>query len=620
MALSQDNFEDAPDTASIRSLTRRKPSTTQPISEDNQSELAAAFNKIKNKKVAKDQGPSNATKDKETEKEVTNADEATEPAAVSLSPTVPPVSEPAVDNVEKLSEPLGISEPNSKRISKASTNGELNEVNLNDKEETNPPVEEPLAQTPTIKNTPPPTVAADEKPVPARESPKTLSLSSITNALPAMPWSPPATESPTKAMAINPQPSIPPPITAPPPPAPATRKLTSPFSWLSRNSTKDKEAPAPPPVSPRRNTASSVTTLTSNPDILGRLEEEGKNGTAARNTLKDRFKLVRMREEAGITLSEDDKSPVATKSSTGVTSPVSNTSTDDKDSLAVQQPPTSPLPGSPNKSLAPGTASGVDAAIVDGQPVDWDLWQSLVYEGHAAVARTSSEELNRAIAVGIPNVIRGLVWQTLAQSKNEGLEHVYRELVARGTDKEKPNNRQSGSSVGTASNTSNLSIQQRGETASSASSVNSDGGSSGGAAPAVDSKEAEAAAARLLAERKKREKEEKAALAKLEKVIRKDLGMRTSFSKFAASQGLQEGLYGVCKAYALFDEAVGYAQGMNFLVMPLLFNVSTWSFFLNLNHIRTKSSPMLTFTVKYADARRRGLLPTGATDEPLPPA
>ena len=55
-------------------------------------------------------------------------------------------------------------------------------------------------------------------------------------------------------------------------------------------------------------------------------------------------------------------------------------------------------------------------------PVDWDLWQSVVYEGPAAVARTSPEEPNRAIATGIPNAIRGVVWQVLAQSKNEELE------------------------------------------------------------------------------------------------------------------------------------------------------------------------------------------------------
>lgn len=63
-------------------------------------------------------------------------------------------------------------------------------------------------------------------------------------------------------------------------------------------------------------------------------------------------------------------------------------------------------------------------------------------------------------------------------------------------------------------------------------------------------------------------------LQKLEKAIRRDMGTRTSFSKYAAAAGLQEGLFGVCKAYALFDEAVGYAQGMNFLIMPLLFNMT----------------------------------------------
>lgn len=78
----------------------------------------------------------------------------------------------------------------------------------------------------------------------------------------------------------------------------------------------------------------------------------------------------------------------------------------------------------------------------------------------------------------------------------------------------------------------------------------------------------------MVAERKKKAKEDAAALQKLEKVIRKDLGARTSYSKYAVAAGLQEGLFGVCKAYALFDEGVGYAQGMNFLVMPLLFNVS----------------------------------------------
>ncbi|KAG9997569.1 RabGAP/TBC, partial [Aureobasidium melanogenum] len=55
--------------------------------------------------------------------------------------------------------------------------------------------------------------------------------------------------------------------------------------------------------------------------------------------------------------------------------------------------------------------------------------------------------------------------------------------------------------------------------------------------------------------------------------IRRDLGARTAYSKYIASAGLQDGLFGICKAYALYDEPVGYAQGMNFIAMPLLFNM-----------------------------------------------
>ena len=71
----------------------------------------------------------------------------------------------------------------------------------------------------------------------------------------------------------------------------------------------------------------------------------------------------------------------------------------------------------------------------------------------------------------------------------------------------------------------------------------------------------------------RRMKEENKMLQKLEKVIRRDLGARTSYSKFLMSSGLQDGLFGICKAYALFDEDVCYEQGMNFIAMPLLFNM-----------------------------------------------
>lgn len=306
-------------------------------------------------------------------------------------------------------------------------------------------------------------------------------------------------------------------------------------------------------------------------------ESEGTNGKGrpTRNSLRDRFKLLRMREEAGITeLPEEDKSTgafaglMAKTPSFGMS--LGSPTTEDS-----SHPPLSPGPSSPNPALAPGTAAGVSAgpsAMTDpAAPVDWDLWQAVVDEGPAAVAKTSPEDLNRAITTGIPHAIRGVVWQILAQSRNEGLEGMYRDLVNRGTDKDR--DRMSGSSGAP-------SVNGKEEVGSSASSIHSDHSSpattwaSGLRSPSPP-KDSDTIA-KQQAEKKKKAKEDAAAIQKLEKAIKRDLGARTSFSKFAASAGLQEGLFGVCKAYALFDDGVGYAQGMNFLVMPLLFNVSIY--------------------------------------------
>lgn len=322
--------------------------------------------------------------------------------------------------------------------------------------------------------------------------------------------------------------------------------------------------------------------------MLSKLEEghefESSNGKRpARNSLRDRFKLLRMREEAGITSLGDDDKEGSASVAFGIVSPT-GTLEDKELSLAVQTPispgPLSPNPLTINVALAPGTVSGVSAgpsAMADPTaPVDWDLWQSVVYEGPTVVARTSAEELNRAIATGIPNAIRGVVWQVLAQSKNEAYESMYRDLVSRGTDKDKDKDRMSASSA-----TPSLNGKEKEEVTSSASSVHSDQSTPAttimnglrSPSPPKDPDAIAKAQALSIAEKKKKAKEESDSLKKLEKAIRRDLGARTSYSKFAASAGLQEGLFGVCKAYALFDDGVGYAQGMNFLIMPLLFNV-----------------------------------------------
>lgn len=411
-AAEHDSLEDAVDAVSVRSLTKRTVSVTVP-----------------------------------SESPLPDESEGTETHTTEAEPPSPAKSQ---------------AQRQSRRISDASN---LDNVNLDGETADKPqgdrlsvmaPVSSPQAQVPTEPRSP----ADKEQPS------KRLSLNSITGALPSMPWAPPAESSsrspgpPMVAVA-----SSQPPAAHPPPP---TRKLTSPFSWLSRNASSNKDRDSsqssPPKQSSWRNTASSVATLTSNPEMmLSRLEEENEDGAngSNRESLKDRFKALRMQEEVGTMTLERD----GDKASDGLGRPHQG------EEAPTSLPP--PVPGS-NDDLAPGTVSGIKAgpsAMQDAR-VDWDLWQSVVYEGPAAVARTSAEELNKAIATGIPHAIRGVIWQVLAQSNNEGLEAVYQDLVARGPDKH--NDRHSNSTTASTISNGSSSTQSGDVVASSSSSVHSE--------------------------------------------------------------------------------------------------------------------------------------------------
>ncbi|MCJ1392486.1 GTPase-activating protein [Xylographa bjoerkii] len=403
-------------------------------------------------------------------------------------------------------------------------------------------------------------------------------------------------------------------------PSSMSRKLSSPFAWLSRKKSTAPGSTSPPHPSARRHTATTIGSVGSNPEfMLSKLDEEKAGDAAcrgaklpARESLKDRFKMLRMREEAGIGLSEsaEHRGSSSSRSASlvgmvdrgeGVGLGINDTgSTLEEEDIGLTTSP--PLPNTEasadrmlgrnnslasnfDPNLAPGTVSGIScgpSAMQDPEsPVDWDLWQSVVYEGPAAVAKTSAAELNRAIASGIPSAIRGVVWQVLAQSKNEELEGVYRELILRGTDKEPQSQSPGLPSAPQSANSLKSNGTQKESVASSASSIHSEastpattnGLTSPSTSQDMEATNAAKQQAAMNAERQQKAKEDLAALKRLEKTIRKDLGARTNYSKYAAAAGLQEGLFGVCKAYALFDEGVGYAQGMNFIVMPLLFNM-----------------------------------------------
>lgn len=388
------------------------------------------------------------------------------------------------------------------------------------------------------------------------------SLQGLSGPLPSVPWGPPP---------VN---KNPPPAAAAPPPPP-TRKLTSPFAWLSRSSTSKEKSPPQSTGGSRRNTGASVSTVSSNPELASKLQDfDDVHGSKSRsNSLKDQFRLLRMREEGAIISEGEETNGVSGQTDRSAEGPQTEQSDNDAPAPAASNASPANVPPTVNANLAPGTVSGYSSSASDASaPVDWELWQQLVNNGPQALQ--SSEALNAAIKRGIPQTIRGVIWQILADSRSSDFEEVYRELVDRGTVREKERQRNSNGQVNGTGDKDSMSSSRSSVRSNNSASATQANGSTTSPSQDPDAEKQAKEQAVIDASRKKKAKDDALALQKLEKTIRRDMGARTSYSRYFVSQGNQEGLYGICKAYALYDEQVGYAQGMNFIAMPLLFNVS----------------------------------------------
>ncbi|KAF8460029.1 rab-GTPase-TBC domain-containing protein [Kalaharituber pfeilii] len=332
--------------------------------------------------------------------------------------------------------------------------------------------------------------------------------------------------------------------------APTVRR--SPFSWLSRASAP-KEAP-PPKETPKSrratnasmmSTSSTATSTTLNSELLlARIEankelvskadvhekEELLKGT---DRLRENFRRIREREAITDGYSAAKiTSPSSTAGNGGATEPHVGSQFTELSGEAD----TAPVPTS-----APTTFE---------DPIDWDLWQAVVEDPYK-VASTRPTELNQAIQAGIPQTIRGTVWQSMAQSKSLELENMYREVIALGPQATAidarplygtywPPSIPSSSSPGSSRLGSPKACPPKPESSGLNVSILTGDGA-------------------------------KKTVAQLEKIIKKDLGERTSFGKYKVNQ---KALLNVCKAYALFDPQIGYTQGMTFVATPLLMNMT----------------------------------------------
>nr|CAG8571478.1 93_t:CDS:2 [Entrophospora candida] len=77
-------------------------------------------------------------------------------------------------------------------------------------------------------------------------------------------------------------------------------------------------------------------------------------------------------------------------------------------------------------------------AIVNSQDddIDWDFWGQIISD-YETVARTKSRHLSKAIQKGIPQALRGMIWQLMSKSKDAELEAKYSQLLKQSSPHEK---------------------------------------------------------------------------------------------------------------------------------------------------------------------------------------
>jgi hypothetical protein len=130
----------------------------------------------------------------------------------------------------------------------------------------------------------------------------------------------------------------------------------------------------------------------------------------------------------------------------------------------------------------------------DFDQVDWDFWGKVIND-YETMIRVHPKQFQRNLRKGLPEPIRGMMWQLMSNSKSEALEEEYLKLLTRSS--------------------------------------------------------------------------------RHEKIIQRDLS-RTfpSHELFKDPQGPgQASLFNILKAYSLYDQEVGYCQGMPFVVGCLLLNM-----------------------------------------------
>ncbi|KAG9071077.1 GTPase-activating protein [Linnemannia hyalina] len=110
--------------------------------------------------------------------------------------------------------------------------------------------------------------------------------------------------------------------------------------------------------------------------------------------------------------------------------------------LARLEAQNSVLEQDPKRRATSETSSEIDRAFghakeeSSSEDVDWDYWGSLMHD-YNGVVKKNPKQLTVMIQKGVPQAIRGLIWQLLAQAKDAQLEATYADLLKETSSHEK---------------------------------------------------------------------------------------------------------------------------------------------------------------------------------------
>ncbi|QSL66132.1 hypothetical protein MERGE_000507 [Pneumocystis wakefieldiae] len=170
------------------------------------------------------------------------------------------------------------------------------------------------------------------------------------------------------------------------------------------------------------------------------VSEKSKESSAEEkgsNMQKDRFKWLRSTSSGNI-ISSLARSPFSGNMGFSII-PFHNCNSSQTSSNiqeAIQQPISAEKVTKTSTKKLQEDFERIYQQVSNDETIDWDFFRLMIND-YSFVVEKHKEELSNVISSGVPPVLRGVLWQTMASSKNTDMEYIYHTLINQTAPNEK---------------------------------------------------------------------------------------------------------------------------------------------------------------------------------------